>query len=75
MIVKLGESLQWKSFKRRSRYVKAIHMTTDFMYETERGWTQGYKGQWLVESDDRVRHSYDHPAFVRVYRAVDRRRG
>jgi len=71
LIVKLGETLKWKSYKRRTHFVKAIQMKEDFLYETERGWVQGHKGQWLVESEERVRHAYDHPAFLRVHRAAN----
>lgn len=72
MIVKLGEILNWTNYQRRAAVVKAIQMTEDFLYETERGWVQGYKGQWLVESEERVRQAYDHHSFMRVHRETDR---
>jgi hypothetical protein len=72
MIVKLGESLKWESFRKRSVYVKAVRMIEDFLFETTHGWVQGHKGQWLVEVDERVRHNLDNEAFLRTYRE-DRR--
>ncbi len=74
MIVKLGETLEWKTYRRKSEFVKAIQMPTDFMYETSHGWVQGYKGQWLVEIGERVRYAIDHESFNRTY-SDERRKG
>lgn len=74
MIVKLGENVEWKMFRRKSEFVKAIRMMEDFLFETSHGWVQGYKGQWLVEIGECARANMDHESFVRNY-SDERRKG
>lgn len=75
MIVKLGQSLKWVTFRRKTLYVKALRMNEDFYYETTHGWVQGHAGQWLVEVGERVRHNLDNESFLRTYRPDRRRTG
>lgn len=74
MIVKLGEPLEWQTYRSKSENVKAIRLREDFLYETAHGWVKGFKGQWLVESSERVRNNLDHEAFLRAY-SDERRKG
>jgi hypothetical protein len=67
MIVKFGQSLDWLTYERKSKSVKALRMKEDFLFETQRGWVQGYKGQWLVELGEGLRCNLDHEAFSRTY--------
>lgn len=68
MIVKLAQSLEWTRHKRKSRVVMAFRFAReDFLYETQHGWIQGYKGQWLVEFGHGLRCNLDHESFVRYF--------
>jgi hypothetical protein len=67
MIVKLHEPLLVTQYRNRCHDVIALRMTEDFMYETSRGWQQGYKGQWLVEYGEGLRAAIDNESFVRQY--------
>ena len=73
LIIKLLEEMKWLSFSRRSRFVKAIRLVEDSIFETQQGWVQGYKGQWLVEIGEKLRANYDHEAFIRIYRPARRK--
>lgn len=72
MIVKFGQTLEWKHFKRRNRHVKALRMIEDFMFETQHGWVQGYKGQWIVEFGEGLRCNLDDQAFVRSHQPISK---
>ena len=73
VIVKLAQQLKWGAYKNQKREVKAIHMREDFLYETQQGWIQGHKGQWLVELGEHLRCNLDNEAFLRHYRPAQRR--
>ncbi len=67
MIYKLRQPLNGKTFTRSDMTVIAIRVKEDFMFETKRGWQQGYKGQWLVECGEDMRCAMDDEAFRRHY--------
>ncbi len=67
MIIKLHDPIVVTQYRNRGHDVIALRMTADFMYETARGWHQGYKGQWLVEFGKGLRVAVDDEAFIRQY--------
>lgn len=71
MIFKLEQSFEGTRYKRRSRVVHARRMGQDFLYETQHGWVQGHKGQWLVEIGERLRCNLDNEAFLRCHKPVE----
>lgn len=71
MIVKLAQSFNGELFKKKSRVVSAKRINEDFLYETQHGWVQGHKGQWLVEIGERLRCNLDNEAFVRCYKPAE----
>lgn len=50
-----------------------MRMIDDFLFETQHGWIQGHKGQWLVELGEGLRCHLDDEAFTRTYRPAKRR--
>ncbi len=67
MIIKMMQAMDWRAFRHRYDDVKAARINEDFIFETARGWVQGYKGQWLIEDAERQRQSSDDGAFLRSF--------
>lgn len=72
MIIKLAQRLRGDKYHRRTKIVRAKRMNEDFLYETQQGWVQGHKGQWLVEIGERLRCNLDHEAFLRNYKPLEK---
>jgi hypothetical protein len=77
MILKRGEpadGLGLGRFVRKDRMVLAKRMRESFMIETDRGWSNGNNGDWLVYVGGDLWLAVADEQFQRIYRPYDHQR-